>query len=377
MNTPIKDKNSRGSDTSASNAYYDSLCQGRHMAQLGIADIASEDAKFGQEIHTALATENISKLDGEQLSIYESCVEIRERLVLDYFGKDFPQVKRMFERRCWVHVLAADGKTRYPHSGQVDFLARHGTKGLIIEFKTLPADLPDSANNLQLRDQVVLGAGELILKEVAVAIVRPLVTHQPELCLYNEATIKRAEVEMFQRVRNSNNPSAPRTAGEAQCKFCKARHACPERARLLEVATPVAVSSLASVPVADWTPAQRALFCERLPMATKWLEECKGQIKALLEGDPASIPGWALEPGSVKRPVVKPEELHARFLALGGSPAQFLACVDIGKGGFEKAVRAVTQLKGKALAAKLRELLDGLTEDKPDAPSLTRRDPLP
>lgn len=377
MNTPIKDKNSRGSDTSASNAYYDSLCQGRHLAQLGIADIASEDATFGQGIHDALAADVPTLLNAEQLSIYESCIEIRERLIKEAFGPDADKVKRFTERRCQVQVLAADGKGRHRHSGQVDFLARHGTKGLIIEYKTLPAELPDSANNLQLRDQVVLAAGELILKEVAVAIIQPLVTHQPELCLYSEATIKRAEAEMFQRVRNSNNPTAPRTAGEAQCKFCKARHACPERARLLEVATPAAVSSLASVPVVEWTPTQRALFCERLPMAMKWLNECKDQIKALLEGDPTSIPGWALEAGSIKRPVIKPEELHARFIALGGSTEQFLSCVDIGKGDFEKAVRAVTQLKGKALAVKIKELLDGLTAEKADAPSLARRELLP
>lgn len=368
----MEQNDSRRGMTSASNAQADSLCQGRHLAQAGFPDEPSPDSKFGTEIHDALASGDYSKLNGEQLSIYESCEEIRGKLIVDVFGPDASKAKPIKERRLWCKI---DGKLT--HSGKPDFIIRVGTKGLILEYKTLPSDLPESSKNLQLRDQVVLSAGELILKEVAVAIVQPLVTHQPELCLYNDGTIKRAEVEMFQRVRNSNNPSAPRTAGEAQCKFCKARHACPERARLLEVATPVAVSSLASVPVADWTPAQRALFCERLPMATKWLEECKGQVKALLEGDPASIPGWALEPGAVKRPVVKPEELHARFLALGGSPAQFLACVDIGKGGFEKAVRAVTQLKGKALAAKLRELLDGLTEDKPDAPSLARRDPLP
>jgi hypothetical protein len=112
-------------------------------------------------------------------------------------------------------------------------------------------------------------------------------------------------------------------------------------------------------------------------MATKWLEECKNQLKAILGSDPTAIPGWALEPGTVKRPVVKPEELHARFLALGGTPEQFLSCVDVGKGDFEKAVRAASGLKGKALAAKVKELLDGLTADKQDAPSLARRDPLP
>lgn len=371
--TPM-DKTQRGNWTSASNAWPDSLCAGRHNAQLDIPDESSEDATFGQEIHDALKTDDTSKLSPEQLSIYESCVEIRTRLIEEVFGQDAAKVIQLRERRLWVHILSpVDDKTRFPHSGQADFIARLGPKALIVEYKALPGDLPSAPSNLQLRDQVVLAGGELKVSDAYCAVIQPLVTHKPELCRYELEAIKRAEAQMFQRVRNSNNPNAPRTAGEVQCKFCRARHACPERAALLEVATPMPVSALASVPVAEWTPEQRSLFCERRGMASKWLEECYDQMKKLVKDNPDAIPGFALKPGAVMTPIVKPEELHARFLAIGGTPEQFMSAVSIGKKEFEKAVRAATKLKGKALAAKLDELTDGLVEEKPNDSSLTRK----
>lgn len=383
VNTPTKSPSSfeqqvgradRGQWTSASSAPADALCAGRHQAQAGRPDEPSEDAEFGRQIHEALATDDSSKLSPEQLNIYDSFVEIREKLITDVFGVDAQNVKRIKEKRHWVKVRSADGQTFYPHSGQSDLICRSGSKGLIVEYKSLPGDLPEAPENLQLRDQVVLTAGNLKLDDIEVAIIQPLVTHTPARCHYNKEAIARSEAEMFARVLASNTPGAARTAGEAQCKFCKARHDCATRAKFLEVSTPMAVSALASVPVAQWTPSQRSLFCERMPVAAKWLEDCKKQLKDGLALDPEFVPGWTLDDGSIKRPVVKPEELHARFLALGGTTEQFLSAVEIGKGKLEAVVRTVTGLKGKKLAAKIDELLDGLTVEKKDAPSLGRKE---
>jgi hypothetical protein len=129
---------------------------------------------------------------------------------------------------------------------------------------------------------------------------------------------------------------------------------------------------LALAGVESWTPEQRAAFCNALPLAVKWLEECKKRMVALLEAEPTAVPGWTLEPGSIKHPVRDIEELHNRFVASGGATAEFLKCCNIAKGDFEKAVREATKLKGKALNTKIGELLLGLTEAKQDRPSLAR-----
>jgi len=351
--------------TSASNAPADALCAGRHQAQSGIPDSPTDDSNFGTAIHDALKTDDPSKLQPDQLSIYEGCIEIREKLIMEKFGMDAPIAKRIKEQRFWW--TSGDGKLR--HSGQVDLLVFHGTEGLLIDYKALPGEVEGAASNEQLRDQVALTAGANKLTEIDVAIVQPLVTYSPQLCRYDAVSISRAQVEMGLRVAASNDPYAKRVAGTLQCKFCKARYTCKEYSAFTALSAPSSMSSL-TVPVHEWTPEQRALFCERLPMAMKWLEECKAQIKRLLKDDPKAVPGWKLAKGDTRRSISNPNELHARFLALGGTTEQFMACVDIGKGKLEAQLRAATALKGKGLKAKLEEIQVGITEDKECEPSL-------
>lgn len=350
--------------TSASNAQADELCEGRHQAQIGLTSETTEDNLFGQQIHDALVNDDPSKLRADQLSVYESCVEIRERLIADTFGPDFQQVRRFKEERVWFKSVEG-----FVHSAKLDLLVRHGPKGLIIEYKTLPGKVAEAPTNKQLRDQLALASGHYLLTEVDVAIIQPLITHTPSVCRYDEAAILQSQTEMADRIQKSNAPNAPRTAGTIQCKFCLARWTCKEYAAFTALAVPVSMSSL-TVPVSMWSPEQRALFCERLPVAMKWLEECRSKIKQLLEADPSSVPGWKLEPGSVKKPVNNPNELHLRFLAAGGTTEQFLLCVEIGKGNLEQQVRAVTKLKGKGLKSKIDEMLAGIVDEKQDAPSL-------
>lgn len=361
----IKFSDPRLGCTSASNAPADALCAGRHQAQSGIPESTTADSDFGTAIHDALKTDDPSKLQSDQLSIYEGCVEIREKLIMEKFGMDAPIAKRIKEQRFWW--TSGDGKLR--HSGQVDLLVFHGEEGLLIDYKALPGEVEGAAQNEQLRDQVALTAGANKLTEIDVAIVQPLVTYSPQLCRYDRVSIERSQVEMGLRVAASNDPNAKRTAGTLQCKFCRARFTCKEYAAFTALSAPSSMSSL-TVPVHDWTPEQRALFCERLPMAVKWLEECKHQIKAMLKERPESVPGWRLEKGDTRRSITNPAELHARFLALGGTTDQFMQCVEIGKGKLEAQIRAVTALKGKGLKTKMEEIQVGIVEEKECEPSL-------
>ena len=366
MNQEIKTDERRG-QTSASNAMADSLCQGRHRAQMGLPDTKSDDSTFGTEIHDALAKDDPSKLKSDQLSIYEGCVEIREKLIMERFGLDASKAERITETRFWWQ--SPDGEIS--HSGKLDLLVRLGSEALIVEYKTLPGEVEESSSNLQLRDQASLAAGKHGLTEVDVAVVQPLVTYSPVVTRYDADSIAKAQTEMVARVLASNVPNATRTAGIVQCKYCLARFTCPERSKFMALSVPPAMTELA-IPVAEWTPDQRALFCERAPVATKWIEECKNQIKDMLKDDPNSVPGWKLGEGRVNRPVNDPNELHGRFLASGGTTEQFMAAVSIGKGDFETQVRAATQLKGKGLKAKVDELLAGITDEKKSEPSLER-----
>jgi len=361
----IETLDERGGWTSASNAPADALCAGRHLAQKGLPDIVTSDSKFGDRIHAALAGNSTIGLTGEELSVFEGCTEIRDKLIMEKFGMDASKAKWITEQRFWWK--STDGK--HKHSGKVDLLVVLGTEALLIEYKTLPGEVEGSATNEQLRDQVALAAGNLKLTEVDVAVVQPLVTYSPAICRYDTTSITKSQLEMVQRIRNSNEPNAKRTAGVLQCKYCKARFTCKEYSAFTALATPVAMNSL-TVPVHQWTPEQRALFCERLPIAQKWLDECKAQIKDMLRKEEKAVPGWKLAPGDIRRTITNPEELHNRFIAMGGTTQQFLACVEIGKGKLEVQIREIAKLKGKALKAKMEEIQLGITEDKQTDSSL-------
>ena len=358
--------------TSASNAAYDSACPGRHQAQRGLVGESSADADFGIGIHYALAKNDPSKLTTEQLDIYESCIAIEAKLVDELFGPDRAKVKTFIEQRFWVKVKGVDGKTYHDHSGQPDKIYRFGPRGLIIEWKALAGDVPVSAENQQLRDQVVLAAGNLVLTEVMAVVIQPLVTHDPAPCLYDKVSIKQAEEEMFDRVRRSNDHKAMRIPGEVACKFCLAKPVCKEYAKWSSALLPARIS-LPDLPVSEWTVDQRVSFCEGVGSVKKWIEDNEEAMKKLLNDDADAVPGFYLKPGNIRELVTDPEALFARFVELGGTLEQFIACVSIAKGKLEDQVRSVTEKKGKALKSQVDTLLEGIVEQKQNAPSLAKR----
>jgi len=374
MTTPNTQTQSRGEFTSASNALADSLCAGRHLSQRGCADIKTEDATHGTKIHNSLAKQDPAGLDVEQVDTYEACNEIATKMVEKYFGEGAtPPVIR--ETRCWIYW--ADGLR---HSGQIDAVFRSGTKALILEYKTLNSDIPGSPKNMQLRDQVCLfDTCNPLLSEIAVCVIQPLATHSPELCVYQRQDINRAREQLYLRVAESNKPNAPRTAGEAQCKFCLFRLKCPEHNKwagsmVVAQSQMDVVPDIIDRPVVEWTPQMRVVFLDRMPIAQKWLDDCKAEMKRLLAENPDAIPGYELKAGNKRETVTNPQGVFDRFSARGGTLEQFMACISVAKTKLKEQLAAVTKSKGKKLAGELEELTAGLVEVKKNEPSIERKD---
>jgi Protein of unknown function (DUF2800) len=358
--------------TSASNADADLACPGRHLAQKNTPHQTSADAEFGKGVHAALATNDPSKLTTEQLDIYESCVAIETRFVDQLFGPEKAKCKTFVEQRFWVKVKARNGDGYFSHSGQPDKVYRLGPRGLIIDYKSLASQVAESATNGQLRDYVCLAAGNLMLTEIMAIVIQPLITTDPVPCLYDKTSIKQAEDEMFARVRRSNDPASPRVAGEVQCKFCLAKPNCKEYGVWAAALLPARVA-LPDLPVAEWTVDQRIAFCEGVGAVEQWISDNKEAMKQLLTDNPDAVPGFYLKPGAVRELVSDPEALFARFVELGGTLDQFMACVSITKGKLEDNVRTVTGKKGKGLKSEMDKMLDGIVEQKQNAPSIAKR----
>lgn len=370
---PVATTDVRGGWTSASSAAADAACPGRHIAQRGLTSPQSDDAAHGSAIHRALAIRDSAGLTLDQQEVYDDIVRIEDLKVKELFAQlgGTPKVTR--EQRLWVTFMDQVSKRQFSHSCQYDVLYRLETLGLLVEYKSLQGDVPESPRNLQLRDQVVIVAGQpaALLTEVAVMVIQPLVTHTPEVTLYQTADIAKARDEMFARVAASNNPNSKRIAGELQCKYCLAKRRCPEYQQFAGSNLPTMLTLL-DVPVDQWTPAQRGFFLDRASVAQKWLDDCKDAMKAGLAKDDAFVDGWKLKPGNKREVVTDPQECFARFVKLGGTPEQFLTTVSVGKTKLKEAVNVVTQKKGKALDAELAQLVAGISETTQNAPMLEK-----
>jgi hypothetical protein len=366
----------RGGWTSASNAAADRKCPGRHSAQRNIPETKRDDAEHGRVIHEALARQSEAGLDVDQMDIYEACRKIEQKVVMQFFGVDAATAeasKALREQRYWIHW-----KDDLKHSAQIDCAHKVKTRALIVEYKTLAGDVAGSPENIQLRDQVCLFdhnyAG--MLTDIGAVVIQPLVTHTPRITIYKREHLPQAMKEMHERVAASNNPNSPRIPGELQCKFCKAASAgtCKEYnawAGQLAVSGS-GIQTILETPCAQWTPQQCSGFLERLPVAIKWLEQCKEAIKSRLKADPDAVPGWMLEEGDERQTIINAQEVFSRFSEMGGSLTDFMNCISIGKGDLKKAIAALTKAKGKTLEGELNAVIGKDFTTKVCEPSLAR-----
>ena len=348
--------------TSASNARADSLCAGRHRAQAGLSDLPSEDgyAEHGQAIHEALAKRDPAGLSEAALQTYERCLEIEDKAVKQFFGDEAADLMTIAEERYWVVLdvsLDDPAKRKLSHSAQADRVYRSRTKALVVEYKTLPGDHPAASSNEQLRDQVCLVHGNLLVTTIGCVTVQPLVTMSPEICTYNAEQIKTATNLMFDRVRASNKAGALRAAGDIQCKYCRAKHQCAEYAVFVTAALPV-MSSFVDSPLDTWTPEQCGVFLERYKTAEQWLEQAKLAIRRRIEA--GELPGWQIGEGDRKFEVTDMSALAERCASLGIPNAELIGVCKPNKEGLTKLVRQVTSTKGKGLASQMDKLLDGV-----------------
>lgn len=367
-----QDLTQRGDWTSASSAEADALCPGRHLAQRGLPDPRSADSTFGDQVHKAWASGDMTGLSTEQESITDSLITIEAKLVSEYFPNAVGWDGKPFNREGRLWISWEDG---LKHSGQADVTYVVGTKALIIDGKALPGDKPASSKNMQLRDLATLLKHALPwLSEIAVAIAQPLVTHSPQLCLYTEEDLKRSARDLYYRVKASNSETSPVIAGDIQCKFCRARTSCEAYHAFASQSVPAIAngSGIAEIPFARWTPSMRTVFMDRVGIAQTWLEECKDQLREMLKADPNSVPGYHLTPGKIKYPIINPEIVYDRFHDAGGSLPEFMKAVGISKTNLKEQVKLATGKKGQALDKLVEDIIGDNHETKQDRESITK-----
>lgn len=357
----------RGQWTSASSAPADSRCPGRHFMQRGLPDTPSDSAEFGTRVHSALCKGDPSGLKDDELAAYDTCKEKELEALQLFFGMDWEDgISVVREKRYWI-------KTTYPHSGQVDAVFRKGLRALIIDYKSLPSGMTeDSEENMQLRDQAVLyWHYSILLDEVGTTIAQP--GRSVVICSYKLFDIERATLELQKRVEDSNNPAAKRIPGPIQCRYCRGKRQCPEYGALASTGTmEMAKATNYKEAMTQWSPDQWANFLESAITVSDMIAYGKEFAKEMLKASPNSIPGWRLDAGDERTSIDNIELAFNRFTELGGTQADFLACVKILNQGIKTELRRLTKTKGKALDDEWKRFIDGISISKRTEPSLKR-----
>lgn len=364
----------RGQWTSASNAPADTLCLARHEAQKDFPALPEEEkddaTQSGERIHRALYTRDTSSLSLEEFKDYETISTVEADLVDLVFNPINARKASVYrERRLWM----VEGEKKR-HSGQPDVVYLHNDRALIIEYKCGWNEVPSSPHNLQLRDQAVLLSvntmGQVDLITTAV-LQRPF--RMPEICGYTKNDLIKAFAQVSNRIAASQDPGniGLRTPGRVQCAYCRAKPGCQPYHRWSSEGLPL-TRTLVDKPLAQWTSEDMVTFEKNYRNAQNWLELCHNHIKSVVAKAPNEFPEFSIRPGAKEHPVLteKIEELHQRFLDLGGSTAEFMRCLSLVKGTFEKEVARVSDTKGKQLDNILEALLKGLTYEKQKQGSL-------
>lgn len=364
---PIADERERL--PSASGMERLALCPGSFLLEVQHGQkTTSDDANIGSRIHDWLAWRKV-QLTPEEQEIADACEEQAKRVFEEWEaagpGHNSDVIR---EQRMWARD--ADGLDR-TWSGKPDFVAiiqrDNGTRrALVVDYKTGRGDVTQAAGNMQLRAIAVLVSEEFSVQEVRVAIVQPL-AGRPTVCDYDDIALVAAEVEINSIVRWAMKPGQERRPSPAACKYCSAKHACPEGRNLaLAMAQPLARDG----GVILLTPEEMAGFLHAARAAEAIIESVREKARRMLEEDDKAIPGWKLKPGVARESITNPQLVFDRVAALGATGTQFMSAVTVAKGKLESIVRELTGEKGKGLKARMDGILEGATETKHAAPSL-------
>jgi hypothetical protein len=370
----------RGGWTSASNAAPDSACPGRHAAQRGLPEETSEDADSGTRCHAALAGEEVT-LTGDEQELVDRVAATRDKLVQEWLGSR-GLVDVFLEERLWIQ----DPDTGAMHSGQPDYVAV-ATDGsnlfcLVADWKFGRLVVDDPADNAQLRDLAVLvdARHKFELASVTCQVVQPFAGKFTPT-LYDREGLDRAADELMIRIQESNAPGAPRVAGKAQCRFCRAKTRCEAFSAFVGQALPAPLTvERAKEVIAQAETMLPAMPDEKLArvldvagLAEKWLNLIKSEARMRLKERPGCIPGYELKPGIVRQAITDVRLVWQRFQANWPEHSnEFISAVKVAKTELKSVVRAVSATKGRALDEAVANLISGATTDTTTSPRLIR-----
>jgi len=256
---------------SASGAHRWALCTGSRKAEEGLPDTTSPAAAEGTEAHT-LASETL--IHGDKLLDRYDDQEMAEnvRQYIDYCRQvgahaDTTMIEHRLDYSDWV-----------PGGfGTADFISIDDGVANIV-------DLKYGFNRVSAKDNLqgicyalgVVADFNFIynIDTVTFTIVQPRLDHIDEWSISVSELLKRGEW-LVQRAEEAMTDDAPRTPGESQCRFCKAKATCSALQKLTADTLMVEFDDLAAAANPDTlTETQLATALSNKALIVGWLEAC-------------------------------------------------------------------------------------------------------
>jgi hypothetical protein len=191
-------------------------CPYSRTAEQGLSEETSPDAEEGTFLHECVALNKLDGLTTEQSSAVQSCIDFRESIKAS---------SEVIEAHSEFKLRAVGSDFEELYTGTADEVVVTETGISIIDWKFGRIKVEYAPDNIQMAGYA-LPAMQMFGKDsCTVHIHQPRInasssytfTNAMALLKYIEAVIARCK-----------QPNAPRISGAKQCKYCKARHICPE-----------------------------------------------------------------------------------------------------------------------------------------------------
>ena len=327
--------------------------------------------ELGLKIHAWLAAKRRQEITETlirpaDLALASKAEEMARDLIAGFLGEP-DQI--IVEHRFWYHQ-----GIKPLFSGQPDLVAIKDDRALILNYKTGRLEAEESADNLQLRTEVVLlKKYRPTLSNIRAAIVEPFVSWESQVAEYSEKTFVQAEGEILEIVLNSHWRKDERQAGP-WCKYCPARSHCREAIQYVE-SLPMIKTENAVAELPRGEPGTQ--FWERIKVAKKLIEAWETAYTAILEQEPEALPGYILPAqGRERRFVPQParfKDAFAEYL----TAEEIDGCATYHLTKLEELLGLKMKISGKELErlfANVSKHVVGTTHDAPFIRKLTKKE---
>lgn len=319
--------------------------------------VINESAERGDRIHDALRLRDPSKLEGDEVRVFNRLLELRDEVVEQWCPQgDFASSRD--DRR----IFLRDKAMRRIFSGQMDEMCVSPSVDtvLIIDFKT--GQFSSVEDSWQIRAYGVLSGAE----KVRAAVIREAGADVVE---WGKRELELFEAELREGIARMK-PFAPRRAG-SWCAYCPARGGC-SKAGFFATATKNALARVDGQMYA-WMPTltldQIAEIYRQRSTIRSILDKVEEVIKGMNEEQLKAV-GLRRKPNAPMRSFTDMKAVRARLADAGVQPDAMDAVLKFGVGDAELLLRTSLNLTAKEAKTLLSESCSDLIAIKEKADSV-------